>query len=193
MLIYLVRHARPDGVEGLCYGRRDVPVRARETDRAARSLRAQIPEDVLSSASIYSSPLARCALLARAIAGGRSVVMTPSLLELDFGSWQGRSWDEIPRDELDAWAADIWRYAPGGGETAQAAAQRWRSWVDSLIGQSSDTVMAVTHAGLIRIAHAVESASDPSVLTMDVAHGSAYRLIARAACVSVTPSGEVAA
>jgi len=193
MLIYLVRHARPQAVDGICYGRRNVPVRASETDRAARSLRWQIPEDALRIAPVYSSPLERCVVLARQIAGGRSVAVTPALLELDFGSWQGRSWNDIPREELDAWAANLWRYAPGSGESAEAAAQRWRSWVESLLGHSLDAVIAVTHAGLIRVAHAVQSASDPTLLAMDVAYGSVHRLIVRAVCASGARPGEVTA
>jgi alpha-ribazole phosphatase len=193
MLIYLVRHGRPHGVEGICYGQRDVTVLANETDRAARSLRSQIPEDVLRAAAVYSSPLERCTVLAREIAAGRPVAVTPALLELDFGSWQGRRWSDIPREELDAWAADLWHYSPGSGESAASAARRWRTWVDSLLDQSLDTVIAVTHAGLIRVAHAVESASDPTLLTMDVAYGSAHRLIARTAAASGARPGEIAA
>jgi alpha-ribazole phosphatase len=166
MVIYLIRHARPRGVEGICYGRRDVAVDASETERAAQKLRQQLPEQILRNAPLYSSPLERCAILARQLGGSRSITLTPALLELDFGAWQGRSWDGIPREELDAWAADLWRYAPGQGESAAAAADRWRSWVDSLARQSSDAVIAVTHAGLIRVAHAV--------LTMDVGYGSVY-------------------
>lgn len=193
MLMYLIRHARPDGVAGICYGRRDVAVPAIETERAARSLRLQIPAEVLRTAPIYSSPLERCAALTREIAGDRCVVVTPELLELDFGAWQGRRWSEIPREEIDAWAADLWSYAPGCGESAAAAARRWRSWIDALRAQSLHAVIAVTHAGLIRVAHAVESESDPSVLTMDVPYGSAHRLIARAAFPSATRPGEVTA
>jgi alpha-ribazole phosphatase len=193
MLIYLVRHGRPFGVEGICYGRRDVRVRARETDRVARSLRSKVPEEVLRAAPIYSSPLQRCAVLARQIAGGRPVAVTPALLELDFGSWQGRDWSDIPRAELDAWAADLWHYAPGGGESARAAAQRWRAWVGSLLEPSLDAVIAVTHAGLIRIAHAVRSASDPALLSMDVAYGSVHPLPARASAALGTRRSGVAA
>ena len=193
MLIYLIRHARPEGVDGICYGRRNVPVPTVETERAARALRLQIPEDVLGTAPIYSSPLERCAALARQVAGDRGVVVTQALLELDFGSWQGRSWNQIPREEIDAWAADLWSYAPGCGESAAAAARRWRSWIDALRGQALDAVIAVTHAGLIRVAHAVESESDPSVLTMDVPYGSAHLLIARAALLPATRPGEVPA
>jgi alpha-ribazole phosphatase len=184
MIIYLVRHARPHGVEGLCYGRRDVTVHASETVRAARALRRHIPEGILNTTPIYSSPLERCATLAREIAAGRVVTLTPALLELDFGAWQGQSWDAIPREELDAWAADLWGYAPGQGESTAAAARRWRSWVDSLLEQSLDAVIAVTHAGLIRVAHAIEFSSDPIRLTMEVGYGSVHRIDAHSARVS---------
>jgi alpha-ribazole phosphatase len=179
MIIYLIRHARPLGSEGLCYGRLDVAVPASETEHVAEEMRRHVPAQTLRGAPIYSSPLERCVVLAREIAPGRSVILTPALLELDFGAWQGRNWDAIPRHELDAWAADLWCYAPGRGESAEAAALRWQSWVDSLVRQSLDAVIAITHAGLIRVAHAVESSSDPSLLTMQVGYGSVYPLRVR--------------
>jgi alpha-ribazole phosphatase len=174
MIIYLIRHARPRGFEGICYGRHDVSVDASESERAARELRQRIPKGILQSAPLYSSPLERCAQLARALANSRPIVLTPALLELDFGAWQGCRWDAVPREELDAWAADLWRYAPGHGESAEAATYRWRKWVDGLDRQSLDAVIAVTHAGLIRVAHAAASSSDPALLTMDVDYGSVY-------------------
>ena len=39
------------------------------------------------------------------------------LAELDFGHWEMQSWDGIPRAEVDAWAADVAHYRPGGGES----------------------------------------------------------------------------
>ena len=180
MIIYLIRHASPHGVEGICYGRCNVPVRASETQRVVQALRQNIPEEILKRAPIYTSPLVRCSMLAQQIADGRGVAVTPALLELDFGDWQGRRWEVIPRQELDAWAADLWHYAPGRGESAATAAHRWRAWVDSLVRQSLEAVIAVTHAGLIRVAHAVEFPSQPELLTMPVAYGSIHRIQARA-------------
>jgi alpha-ribazole phosphatase len=176
MLVYLIRHARTHGAEGICYGRREVSVMASDNTGAARAVRGQIPAAILRSAPLYHSPLGRCAMLARELAGGRSITPTPSLLELDFGTWEGRPWDEIPREELDAWARDLWGYAPGRGECARAAAHRWRDWVDSLPRHSPHPVIAVTHAGLIRVAHAAESSSDPALLTMEVQYGATYPL-----------------
>ena len=190
MIIYLIRHARPHQVEGICYGRLDVTVEASETERAARAVRLQIPQGIIESAPVYSSPLERCAMLAREIAAGRSVTLTPALLELDFGTWQGRSWGDIPREELDAWAADLWRYAPGKGESPEAAAGRWRTWVDSLHRQGVEATIAVTHAGLIRIARAVESFPDPTPLTMEIGYGSVHPIVAHTSRVSATVLGQ---
>jgi alpha-ribazole phosphatase len=166
MIVYLVRHARPRGVDGICYGRSDIEVDTSETQHALQMLRRQIPEEILGRAPVYSSPLERCVGLAREIAAGRPVTLTPALLELDFGAWQGRSWDAIPRQELDAWAGDLWGYAPGQGENARAAAARWRSWVEGFGGETPDAVIAVTHAGLIRVALAD--------LTMTVGYGTVH-------------------
>jgi alpha-ribazole phosphatase len=178
VIFYLVRHAQPAGAEGICYGRHEVHVPAGETARAAQALRATIPAAHLDRMPIYSSPLQRCTALAGELARGRAVSETAALLELDFGAWQGRRWSDIPRAELDAWAQDLWSYAPGCGESAQAAAERWRGWVGSLRAQPLEAVIAVTHAGLIRVAHAIESDGDASLLTMAVEYGSAHRLIA---------------
>ncbi len=173
MLIYLVRHARPQGVEGLCYGRRDVPVSDEETGRAARSLRACLPSRLLDAAPIHSSPLSRCSALARRLAPARAAVIAPELQELDFGSWEGSAWDEVPRGELDAWARDPWAYAPGGGESAQSALLRFQAWANRLEGEGNASVVAVTHAGLIRLALSVGS-GESAGLSLSIPYGSVH-------------------
>lgn len=176
MLIYLVRHARPEGVEGLCYGRRDVPVSDEETDRVARSLRAALPPHVLEAAPIHSSPLSRCSALARRLAPARSAVIAPELLELDFGSWEGSAWNDVPRRELDVWAQDPWGYAPGGGESAQSASLRFQTWTSSLKEEGSAAVIAVTHAGLIRLALSA-GCGEPSGLSLSIPYGSVHSVV----------------
>lgn len=176
MLVYLVRHARPQGAEGVCYGRRDVLVDPKETQRAARELRGQLPAHVIRDAPLYSSPLARCADLARELVPAREAVMTADLLELDFGSWEGVAWDDVPRAELDAWARDPWAYAPGGGESAQAASQRFQAWATRLSVEGTPVAVAVTHAGLIRLALSAGSA-DPSGLSQSIAYGSVHSIV----------------
>ncbi|HTC15553.1 MAG TPA: histidine phosphatase family protein [Steroidobacteraceae bacterium] len=178
MLIYLIRHAEGCGVDGLCYGRQDIAVAAAATAAAARDVRTRIPAAVLHSAPIYTSPLSRCTQLARELAAARAPIVAAELIELDFGSWEGRQWHDLPRSELDAWADDVWGYRAGGGESAEAAACRWRRWVAELPAETNDAVLAVTHAGVIRVALAHDPLYDrAAALQMPIAYGSVHTLV----------------
>ncbi len=176
MLIYLIRHARPEGMDGSCYGRSDVRADDEETRRVARSLRGNLPADVLETAAIHSSPLTRCWSLARELVPARPVVIASELLELDFGSWEGSAWSDVPRAELDAWARDPWGYAPGGGESAQAVLSRFQAWATRVRDEGHAVVVAVTHAGVIRVALSVDSA-DPIGLSLSIPYGSVHLLV----------------
>jgi alpha-ribazole phosphatase len=105
------------------------------------------------------------------------VTVTPELLELDFGCWQGSAWNDVPQAELDAWAQDPWRYPPGGGESARMASLRFQAWANRLQEDGSSAVLAVTHAGLIRVALSIGS-SDPSGLSLSIPYGSVHVLVA---------------
>jgi alpha-ribazole phosphatase len=152
MRLYLIRHPRPHDIAGLCYGRKDVPVDADALARAANSVREQILEPELGHAHVFCSPSARCVLLARSLAAPREPTPANDLLELNFGAWEGLAWNAIPRQQLDAWANDIWRYCPGGAESAALVAARWLRWSGWLRDSGIGTALAVTHAGLIRVA-----------------------------------------
>ena len=60
MRLYLVRHARAEGLESLCYGRGEICVSPNATAAAADAVRKQLPQSVLAAAPVYSSPLSRC-------------------------------------------------------------------------------------------------------------------------------------
>lgn len=153
MEVYLVRHPRPSRCEGVCYGRSDVPVDPEELAGAATSVRSLIPARVLRRARMFTSPASRCLGLARELAAPGEPCIAEELHEMHFGAWEGMPWDSVPRREIEAWAADEWSYRPGGGESAAMVAARWHGWSGRLASQSRDlTAVAVTHAGLIRVA-----------------------------------------
>ena len=152
MQLYLIRHPAPVDVDGLCYGRLEVAVEQEAVSAVAQSLSAQISGQTLASAAIYCSPSSRCLGLAQHIASPREPEPAEDLMEMCFGNWQGRRWDAIPRDELDAWARDVWHYRPGGGESAEMVAARWERWVHQVRRRHAGEVVAVTHAGVIRVA-----------------------------------------
>jgi alpha-ribazole phosphatase len=159
MQLYLIRHPQPRDTRGRCYGREDVAVGADSLHEAAASIRAQIPGHVLETAEIFTSPLSRCSSLARDLAAPRDPTMAEDLLEMDFGTWEGKPWASVPRDQIDAWASDLWRYRPGGGESATMVAHRWHRWSERVRGSGIAAAIAVTHAGVIRVALACAGGS----------------------------------
>lgn len=140
MILHLIRHPRPLIEPGICYGRLDVA--GENPGRAAVRLRAELP----CGLPVFSSPLRRCRELAEHLQA--SPIIDERLMEMDFGDWEGRLWDAIPRAELDAWAADVAGYAPPGGESPVALQQRALAFVAAL--QVPEAVV-VTHAGVIRV------------------------------------------
>jgi alpha-ribazole phosphatase len=144
MTLYLVRHPQPDVAPGLCYGASDIAVPDAELARVHAALAAQgLPGDL----PVVSSPLRRCALQAERLAPDR-VTLDARLAEMDFGAWELRPWSAIPRDDVDAWTADLLHYRPGGAENVLDVARRVRAFVDDLRTQSA---LVVCHAGTIRL------------------------------------------
>ncbi|MEJ7807205.1 MAG: histidine phosphatase family protein [Telluria sp.] len=146
MRLYLVRHLQPMVAPGVCYGRTDLVVSQQVHDAALPQLRAQMPAGV----PVHSSPMLRCASLANALAPDR-VRFDARLMELDFGAWEMRAWNTIARPEIDAWAADVALYRPGGGESVFDMAQRICAFYDALLRENVGAAVLVCHAGAIRL------------------------------------------
>jgi len=139
MRLFLIRHPRPEIDQGICYGRYDCP--GIDPSSVAIALSPLLPEDAL----VWSSPLLRCRQLAKCLQP--DVILDQRLAEMHFGDWEGRRWDDIPRAELDAWAADVAGYAPPGGESPRELQRRALDFVASL---DVPEAVIVTHAGVIR-------------------------------------------
>ncbi|MEM9782689.1 MAG: histidine phosphatase family protein [Pseudomonadota bacterium] len=142
-----LRHPRVAVAPGLCYGRLDVALGPTADVEIAEAL-AATPR----VSAVWRSPAGRCAALAEALAerDGVAVVVDPRLHELDFGTWEGRPWDEIDRAESDPWAADPRCLAPPGGE-------RFDDLIARVAGLLEETDLpcdagVVAHAGVIRAA-----------------------------------------
>ncbi|HTU62216.1 MAG TPA: histidine phosphatase family protein, partial [Polyangiales bacterium] len=117
----LIRHTRCEVAAGTCYGHLDVPL-APTAAADIESTLSRIPGVDL----VFSSPSRRCHSLAQALAArdGCEMRLREELREIHFGSWEGRRWDDIPRNQSDVWAADPWNEAPPGGESESQLWQR---------------------------------------------------------------------
>ena len=147
MPLHLVRHPQPLVAPGLCYGRTDLAVAPAETARVSAALATALP----AGAALFSSPLQRCLDLARALDGGAGPTVDARLAELDFGSWEMQPWERIARADIDAWAADMVHYRPGGGESVLQMAERVGAFYADLAALAPCGAIIVCHAGTMRL------------------------------------------
>jgi alpha-ribazole phosphatase len=151
MHLYLVRHPEPLTSSGVCYGRTDLAVAPGEDARVASALAARLPAEI----RLISSPLQRCAGLATALghAFGSAVHFDARLVEMDFGQWESRAWNEIPGAETAAWFANVVAYRPGGGESLIEMAERVSAFYADVKSARQDSII-ICHAGTIRLLQA---------------------------------------
>lgn len=152
MAIWTCRHA-PAAVEGICYGRSNVPL------KVAAVPAAELVVERLGDAkmqAIWASPLARARDLAEAVAHrlGVPFQLDARLSEIDFGLWEGLPFAEIERRDharFVRWQAE-WEFLPApGGESLHQMQDRVEAWYK---GRQSEldgaNVLVVSHAGVIR-------------------------------------------
>jgi alpha-ribazole phosphatase len=151
MKLHLVRHPRPDIEPGLCYGATNVPV---APQHLAEVLDALCGHGLPGHLPVYASPLRRCAELALRLQT-RQLHLDTRLAEMDFGHWEMRPWAAIPMLEVDAWAADLLNYRPGGAENVLDVARRVAAFVDDLRGANVTEALVICHAGTIRLLSAM--------------------------------------
>ena len=152
MRLYLVRHPKPDVPAGYCYGRTDLPAQAADSERVLAALTNQ---GIPGALPVYTSPLQRSAVLAQQLSSAPT--FDARLAEMDFGAWELRQWDDITRDEIDAWNADLLHYRPGGGENVLQVAMRVDAFRADIQRAGHAEAVVICHAGTMRLLHAMSS------------------------------------
>lgn len=170
----LIRHTRPDIPAGICYGQLDVEVAGSFAGEAAAI------KDLIQSADILiSSPLLRTKRLAEYLAARYACEWREDarLMEMHFGDWEGRSWNEISHHEIDAWAADTLHYRRRGGESASQMMQRVREVLEELAWLPQRHLVLVGHGGTIRaILAALSNVSLADTLRWQIDYGAVIQL-----------------
>lgn len=182
--LYLVRHTTPEIAKGVCYGQSDIDVAASFADEL-ELLRGKLP---VAPAVVYSSPSRRCMKLAHAIAGTQTVRQDRRLMELHFGEWEMRHWDDIPRGSVDVWAQDHIEQAPPQGESFQSLHLRAKRFFEEVCAQlHTGDALVFTHAGIIR-ALLAEALQLPLVnaFRLQVDYGSVSQIAVEGAVTRVT-------
>ena len=148
MGLILLRHTTPDVQPGICYGQLDLDVAATFDAEADKAFAALPRVD-----RIVTSPLKRCHKLAEVISdrNQRPFEQDARLMEMDFGTWEGVAWDDIPRPEIDEWGENFLHARPHGGENVMQLRTRAMQAISEWNDPATQTLI-VTHAGIIRIA-----------------------------------------
>ena len=167
-MILLVRHTAVRVPPGICYGRQDVELAGSAATDIAATL-ARLP--AVAGAHVVSSPARRCVALAAAITPDFRT--DPRLLELDFGTWEGLAWDDVPRAALDVWAADPWGFAAPGGESGRALAARVAAFWHDTPGRP---LVIIAHGGPLRLLRQWAEGRPPDILEKPPALGEVIRI-----------------
>jgi alpha-ribazole phosphatase/probable phosphoglycerate mutase len=109
---------------------------------------------------IVTSPLLRCGEFADALGRelGLAVERDERLVEVGYGTWAGKSPDELRAEDPEAFAAfraDPWRNRPADAEPMPAFTQRVLTAYAEHCEVAGDPALIVAHAGVIRtvVAH----------------------------------------
>ncbi|MCQ8127194.1 histidine phosphatase family protein [Methylomonas rivi] len=147
--IDLLRHGEVRG-EACFRGRTDDPLTElgwRQMFRQCRGRQWQV---------VVSSPLSRCAAFASAWAREQKteIAIEPAWAELDFGDWEGLSAEQINRmspHALQSFYRQPLDFTPPNAESYSHFSTRVRhAWDELLNKHAGQTVLVVTHAGVVR-------------------------------------------
>lgn len=150
----LIRHGQTDWNRAQRFqGQSDVPLN--EVGRQqAMALANRLSDKVIDV--IYSSDLQRALETARGIAQQHTcdVQVEANLREINFGDWEGLTYDEIKKKQpqsLAAWENDIYKNAPPNGETLEQLTMRVQAVLEDLRAKRTDkTVLLVAHGGVLQ-------------------------------------------
>lgn len=107
-------------------------------------------------AAFYASDLRRAAETAAIIAAPhhRPVSLVPALREVNFGCWEGLTYDQVCSAYPQAFREWLFHpeetRIPGGESFAEVKARAWAAVRDIVTRHPGETVLAVSHGGTIR-------------------------------------------
>ena len=153
--LYLVRHGTTQWTTSGRYSGRSNPALDDRGRAEAIALAEWLAARELPPMPVWTSPLVRCRETAGLLCdrlGWPAPRVEPRLQEIDYGAWEGRTRDEIEREQPGAftdWDADPTRRPPPGGESVADVQMRVRTVIDEV--RQLERVMLVAHRTVSRV------------------------------------------
>ncbi len=153
--VFLIRHGEVDFPQGVFYGQKDIPLSGRGK-KQSKLVARRLSEARIDS--IISSDLSRCTYLAECIRDFQKeceVFLSESLREINFGKWQGLSWDEIEEEypgKMKERMNNLSSFRPPGGESLSDLLERaYPILKDVFSGRYGKRVAIACHGGVNRV------------------------------------------
>lgn len=149
MKIVMVRHTAVDVPKGVCYGRTDVSL-ADDFDSEAVRIGRELKEMVERHGEfdlVVTSPATRCVKLAESCGYGEAI-RDERLLELNFGEWEMKRYDEITDPVIWKWYDDWQHVVPTGGESFEQQTGRVRQALEEYVTAGIGSLLMFAHGGI---------------------------------------------
>ncbi|WP_321331948.1 alpha-ribazole phosphatase [uncultured Bacteroides sp.] len=165
MEIYLIRHTSVDVAPHTCYGQTDVPLKDSFQEEARLVLQNL---EGITFDKVFTSPLSRCVHLAN-YCGYADAERDPRIMEMDFGEWEMKHYDEIRDPRLQEWYKDFMNVSVPGGESFADQYKRVSEFLDDLRSEQANRIAVFAHGGVLICAQVYAKTVKPeeafSVLT----------------------------
>ncbi|MBL6447024.1 alpha-ribazole phosphatase [Fulvivirga sp. 29W222] len=145
MEVYLIRHTTPHIEKGVCYGQSDLDLVETYIEEF-KTVESKLPGEF---DAYYTSPLKRCLNLTKHLTEDFST--DHRLMEFNFGDWEMKKWDDIPKAHIDQWMKDFVNVMVPSGESMATMEERVRAFFTELVVKEYDRVAVITHSVVIRI------------------------------------------
>lgn len=152
MKLYLIRHGQTQwNIDGKIQGKTDISLN--ETGILQAEQLAGAMEDRPISA-VFTSPLKRADETANIVAAKTCVpVLTvDELREVDFGLWEGLTWQEIGVKyavDAAAWDVNPVLNTPTGGEPRENCMERSKKAMEYILSHAEGDIAIVAHGGIL--------------------------------------------
>lgn len=144
--VVFIRHSSLAVPRGICYGFSNIDVSfnfLNEVEWLKNSLWNFKPDVV------YSSSLQRCVKLS-VEAFDCPVNVNEKLKEVNYGDWEGKSWDDINVEDDNLWMYKNINNCPPNGESFSELKNRVEEVLEEVLERQEEKVAVVCHGGVIR-------------------------------------------
>ena len=143
--IVLIRHTSVAHPRGFCYGDLDVDVSS-NFEQESTGLKAKLAN--YKPDKVYSSPLQSCTKLTDVLF--ENYQTDNRLKELNYGIWEGLTWDEINVPENSNWIFHNPSTVLENGESFELQQKRVVACFNEIVNSNDSKIALVVHGGVIR-------------------------------------------